>query len=140
MPCRLNVWIVKESVISEFMWMNDLRNQEYFQQAVRQLQHENILCRSWKSIQERDYRRFQRVLQRNGKLSAFYYARCALFLKTLLSAQEVMLLTRKEVLEIQEAVEECWDPEVRKCFLPLFKEVHSHEILVISLMDFSSSI
>ena len=110
--------ICKESFIEEIETMYTSARKDYFTWVARHIETNPAFTTAYCDLDLADYERLIAILRRYGSLRDSYYHKTETILQELLQLKEAQIWTRKEVLEVKEALMVSYDQKMQELFLP----------------------
>lgn len=135
MPSQLEIRICRESFIQEFERMYHPSRIEYFTQVAQKIEKDPLFNITALNLSSADYERFMNTIRRFKDPQLGYYSQTSSLLRDLLQLKDVRIWTKKETLELQEAVTESTDLQSQKLFTPLFKNMEHGQAFLCLLKE-----
>lgn len=131
MENKIQIRIVKESIIAEIHWMFHINRMDYFHAVLHSIQHDEQFVSTSISIDQESYDEFIADLKKlNNPHYSYYYHACQ-SIQAITGFHEIRIWTKKECQERYEALLDHSSPRLEECFLPLLKTVKNNEVLLI---------
>jgi len=133
MSGQLEVRICKETIIQEIERLYTLEKAEYFKLIAKQIILDSTFTNLSVCLPFDDYACLLKNIKRFQTPSTDYYQKSSQTLKSLLALKEVRIWTRKETLEINEALCESFDSYTQSVFTPLLEQVEHGMVFLLLL-------
>lgn len=130
MENKIQLRIVKQSIIAEIHWMFQIEQLDYFQAVLHSIQFDEHFVSTSLSIDQKSYDSFINNLNKRKAPHSFYQNACK-SIQSITGFNEIRIWTKKECQEIYEILLECNNQSAQAFFYPLLKDMNNNEVLLI---------
>ena len=133
MSGQLEIRICKETIIQEIERLYTLEKADYFKSIAQQIVDDSSFYHLSYNLPYDEYTGLFNSIKRFQSSSSDYYQNAGKTIKSLLNLKDARIWTRKETLEINEALFESFDSHTYSVFGPLLLQVEHGMVFLLLL-------